>query len=90
MIVIKVIFIILRKKDYKDRRVGTIMTPLEALNDLREINGWNDKEFNKRLDIIEKSLKALEIIKEKLSPLAKATFLPMTQEEYELVREVLL
>ena len=39
---------------------------------------------------IHKELKALEIIKEKLSPIALTTFYPMTQEEFELVKEVLL
>ena len=76
------------------------MTPLEALNDLREINGWNDKEFNKRLDIIEKSLKALEIIKkctakERYIVLDEDNYnfdkeTTITKEELKLVREVLL
>ena len=38
---------------------------------------------------IEKELNALEILKTKLSPLAKSTFLPMTQEEFNLLNEVL-
>ena len=38
---------------------------------------------------IEKELQALEILKAKLSPLAKSTFLPMTQEEFNLLNEVL-
>ena len=39
------------------------LTSLEALNDLREVKGWNDNEFNKRLDIIEKALKDYERLK---------------------------
>jgi hypothetical protein len=46
------------------------LTPLEALNDLREVKGWNDNEFNKRLDIIEKSLKVLEIFKDKITDIS--------------------
>ena len=33
---------------------------LEALKDLREVRGWNDDEFNKRLGIIETALKILD------------------------------
>jgi len=36
---------------------------LEALQDLREVKGWNDAEFNKRLDIIETALLQLESIR---------------------------
>ncbi len=36
------------------------MNSKEALKDLREVKGWNDVEFNKRLDIIEKALKQAE------------------------------
>jgi DNA-binding XRE family transcriptional regulator len=36
------------------------MNSKEALKDLREVKGWNDDEFNKRLDIIEKALKQAE------------------------------
>ena len=32
------------------------MNSKEALKDLRDVKGWNDVEFNKRLDIIEKDL----------------------------------
>jgi len=39
------------------------LSPLEALNDLREVKGWNDDEFNKRLDIIETALKKHELLK---------------------------
>ena len=35
-----------------------------------------------------KQKKAIEIIKAKLSPLAKATFLPMSDEEFKLIEEV--
>ena len=60
----------------KDTRVSTFM--------FHDIVSWlEDKK------LVEKELKALEIIKNKLSPLAKMTFLHMTQEEYELVEEVL-
>ena len=45
------------------------MTPLEALNDLRDCGQeFNKAEFNKRLDIIETALKRLEVlIEEKTS-----------------------
>lgn len=36
------------------------MNSKEALKDLREVKGWNDDEFNKRLDIIEKDLQRNE------------------------------
>ena len=39
------------------------LSSLEALNDLREVKGWNDDELNKRLDIIEKALKDYERLK---------------------------
>lgn len=57
---------------------------LEALK--RSFDNWN---YLKDYETIEKELKALEIIKEKLSPLARYTFLPMTQEEFNLVKEIL-
>ena len=41
------------------------MNSKEALKDLREVKGWNEVEFNRRLDIIEKDLEVLEIIKVK-------------------------
>ena len=62
---------------------------LKVIYDLEDLQGGRD-EFWKAYRIIEKELKALEIIKEKLSPLGRYTFLPMTQEEYELLKEVLL
>jgi len=40
------------------------MNSKEALKDLREVKGWNDVEFNKRLDIIEKDLAQAEKDKE--------------------------
>ena len=40
------------------------MNSKEALEDLRDVKGWNDVEFNKRLDIIEKALKQAEKDKE--------------------------
>ena len=33
---------------------------LEAVKDLREVKGFNDEEYNKRLDIIESELKDYE------------------------------
>ncbi len=36
------------------------MNSKEALKDLRDVKGWNDVEFNKRLDIIEKDLAQAE------------------------------
>lgn len=67
------------------------MKGLEALNSLIETMPFAFLESNtmKELKIIEKELRALEIIKEKISPLARYTFLPMTQEEFELVEEIL-
>lgn len=71
---------------------------LEALKEIekfieKNLSKTKDNEsFNLGFDVgtIEMELKALEIIKRKLSPLAKATFYPMTQEEYDLLKEVLL
>ena len=68
---------------------------LEALNDLREIKGWNDKEFNQRLDIIEKSLKALEIIRKHIKIvngqfIFKGISYKKNIKDYELLKEVLL
>ena len=53
---------------------------LEALKDLREVKGWNNDEFERRLTIIEKELKALEIIKK--------YYLPVNCEydEYEIFK----
>lgn len=70
------------------------MKGLEALKDIVEIAiahccAEEAHQVAFKSETIEKELKALEIIKNKLSPLAKMTFLPMTQEEYELVEEVL-
>ena len=63
---------------------------LEALNRLfSKIKNPQLEEENDFYDIYE-CLKALEIIKDKLSPIALTTFYPMTQEEFELVKEVLL
>ena len=39
------------------------MNSKEALKDLREVKGWYDDEFNKRLDIIEKDLQRNEPMK---------------------------
>ena len=38
------------------------MNSKEALKDLREVKGWNEVEFNKRLDIIEKDLRRNEAV----------------------------
>lgn len=91
------------------------LTPLEALGN---INGYLTKYFNRALnrpedtiikwteiEIIEKSLKALEIIKEKLvnlfivahtdskeayNDMVSEHWRELTQEEYDLLKEVLL
>ena len=47
------------------------MKPNEALKDLREIKGWNDSEYSKRLDIIETAFKDLELAYKKLNKLKK-------------------
>ena len=60
------------------------MKGLEALNKIAYVYG-----YDKNIKTVEKELKVLEIIKEKLSPLARATFYPMTKEEYDLLEEVL-
>ena len=39
---------------------------------------------------IEKELKALEILKEKLNPIGLVTLKPMSQKEFEILKEVLL
>lgn len=39
------------------------MNSKEALEDLREVKGWNDTELTKRLDIIEKDLQRNEPMK---------------------------
>ena len=62
---------------------------LEALEKLTNYKCSRMSEKIECKEIIEKELKALEIIKAKLSPLAKSTFLPMTQEEFNLLNEVL-
>ena len=66
------------------------MKGLEALEHINKNIIVSQEDIDEDINIIEKELKALEILKSKLSPLAKTTFLPMTQEEYELVTEVLL
>ena len=68
---------------------------LEALKRIRREAGipyfsalYDFDMWKEDFELVEKSLKALEIIKKKLSPLARATFLPMTNEEFDLVNEV--
>ena len=81
---------------------------LEALERLHEF-AWSNEEYKNDIDntdyqIIEKSLKALEVIREKKVDTAKLTFvvnayfynnfgkvavIPITQEEFDLVTEVL-
>ena len=62
---------------------------LEVLENIRTLFIGSPIDLSQQLNSIEKELKALEIIKEKLSPLARATFYPMTKEEYDLLEEVL-
>ena len=50
---------------------------------------WNITRYPKDIAIIEKELIALEIIKQKLSVIGKYTFLPMSQEDFKLLMEVL-
>ncbi len=40
------------------------LTPLQALKDLQEVKGWNNKEFHKRLTVIKKALKEHELMKQ--------------------------
>lgn len=40
------------------------LTPLQALRDLQEVKGWNNKEFHKRLTVIKKALKDYELMKQ--------------------------
>lgn len=81
------------------------LTPLEALKSFLGTRGWYDNEFQQRYDFVEKSLKALEIIKEKLVDMTRlaeaikrndlsfynySCYELLTQEEYDLLKEVLL
>ena len=72
--------------------LDTIEKELKRLEELEKAFDTLSKEDEKTKKLlsleIEKN-RALEIIKEKLSPLARFTFLPMTQEEFELVEEIL-
>ena len=62
---------------------------LEALKEIKDFakNEWEDKRFD--FAIIEKELKALEIIKTHISPLGRYSFLPMNYEDFTLISEVL-
>ena len=76
---------------------------LKALKDIRTWFGVHDYDQHKELDIIEKELKALEIIKNKQVQINRLNrshsakqynlYLPkemhLTQEEYDLLKEVL-
>ena len=69
---------------------------LEAFNnilcegDYRYFSSLYDRDmFKADITTVKKELQALKILKEKLSPLAKSTFLPMTQEEFKILNEVL-
>lgn len=78
------------------------MTGLEALQDLRDVQGWNEIEYTKRLDTIEIELKALEIIKNKCVDLEYlkccenykqyktlySYWNKITKKEYDLLKEV--
>lgn len=58
--------------------------------DYRYFSSLYDRDmFKKDIATVKKELQALKILKEKLSPLAKSTFFPMTQEEFNLLKEVL-
>ena len=61
-----------------------------AEGDFRYFSSLYDRDdFLNDMRTVEKELKALAILKTKLSPLAKSTFLPMSQEEFNLLNEVL-
>lgn len=78
------------------------LTPLKALEEIRE--DCDCGAFQRRCDIIEKALKALEIIKKKsvnVSALNNSSYIGeynyqrvecrhLTKEEYELLKEELL
>ena len=84
------------------------MKGLEALEKIRQFHKDWKLLFNKKeLDIIEKELKALEIIKKKRVDIKdlinefdwsdgltsyneRTNHIPLTQEEYDLLKEVLL
>lgn len=66
---------------------------LEALKELRyRITNFNGKfnDYKKIMDTIEQELQALEIIKKKVDINFFFANYELTQEEYDLVREVLL
>lgn len=58
---------------------------LEALQFMRE----RDMFLPSYASTIEKELIALDIIKKRISPLGRMSFMPMSQEEYEILKEVL-
>ena len=65
---------------------------LEVLKTIRYIHDsehGQDKAMNENFDTIEKELKALDIIKKRISPLGRVSFMPMSQEEYKIIQEVL-
>ena len=91
------------------------LTPLKALETIKEITSSREQGFNtklkndvyyqKELNIIEKSLKALEIIKEKMVDIHALKYAcdlesynihkwsdckKLTQDEYKLIKEILL
>ena len=62
---------------------------LEALKFLRRNYCILKREREWACDTIEKELIALDIIKKRISPLGRMSFMPMSQEEYEILKEVL-
>ena len=57
---------------------------LEALQFMRE----RDMFLPSCASTIEKELIALDIIKKRISPLGRMSFMPMSQEEYEILKGV--
>ena len=61
-----------------------------AEGDFRYFSSLYDIDmFREDVITVKKELEALDILKRKLSPLAKSTFFPMTQGEFKLLNEVL-
>lgn len=47
------------------------------------------KQYAHDIAIVEKELKALDIIRKRISPLGRVSFMPMSEEEYKIIQEVL-
>lgn len=61
---------------------------LQFFYNQEDLQGGRD-EYWENYRIIEKAITGLEIMVDKLSPLAIMTFLPMSQKEFELIKEIL-